>query len=73
MKTSQGYDGMKQENHIIWELDGGNYGSNDIAELFEGRLYTTPMSLRIAKLRSHTRRTTRVMAAIVPFFLVFSK
>ena len=68
MNTSAGYDGVKEERHIIWELDGGNYRSHDVAELFEGRLYTTAMSLRIAKLRSQARRASRVMAAVVPFF-----
>ncbi len=64
--------GVTEEQHITWEIDGGNYSINDEAELFQGRLYPDRRALALAKLRYHGRGIARTLATFLPFMAVYS-
>lgn len=60
-------NGVTEEQHITWELDGGNYSANDEAKLFRGRLYPDGRTLAFAKLRYHGREVASTLAVFIPF------
>lgn len=61
-----GIRNVTEEQHITWEIDGGNYHLNDRAELFQGRLYSSPRALMIAKIRHQAKTTARAVLAVMP-------
>lgn len=64
--------GVTEEQHITWELDGGNYAITEEAELFQGRLYPNRRALALAKLGYHGRGVARSLATFLPFMALFS-
>ncbi len=52
-----------------WEDDGGGYCNSDEVQLFEGRLYCTLRSLRIAQVKAHTKTAGRFVATFIPLII----
>lgn len=57
---------VTEQQHITWELDGGNYHLNEHVELFQGRLYSSRRTLMVAKLRHQIKNTARAILAAMP-------
>ncbi len=59
-----------EERLIIWELDGGSAAHHEFVELFDGRLYTSRLTLVAAKLRAKHKVASRALAGILPFLFL---
>jgi hypothetical protein len=62
-----------EEHDIKWELDGGGYHTHECATLFEGRLYTNPRELNLAKLRARAKRMGRLAALVGPILFLWGR